>query len=79
MAEKKPEKAVAVDEKPTTVAVDAQDQKMRELTLRLLWQASRVIKGATLKEINFYMKDIRNWVGEVRAEELEKNWRLGKG
>ncbi len=54
------------------------EQQKKELVFRLLWQASRLVKGATNTEILNVMPTIREWVGNERASALEVSWRLGK-
>lgn len=71
-----PEKTVATVETPTKVTVD-ENQKNKELAFRLLWQAQRLVKGATFMDIREHMPTIRNWVGAERAEKLELSWRSG--
>ena len=80
MVEKKKEAETPVVA-PTPVVVSPKertDQDMKELTFRLLWQASRLTKGATGREILHEMNSLRKWVGEKRADALEKQWREGK-
>jgi hypothetical protein len=60
------------------VEVEAkEDKEMKLLVFRLLWQAHRMMRCATTKEITHLLPKLRKWVGETEAEELELKWRRG--
>jgi hypothetical protein len=65
------ESAPAAGSPPQTTA----DQEMREWCFHALWCSWRTTVGATKADIGKNMPRLRAWIGDARAEELERQWR----